>query len=314
MTRMPRLRQLVETFFGKPGNQSVNPDEVVAAGAAIQGAILGGKLESKQLLLLDVTPLSLGLETLGGVFTRLINRNTTIPTKKSQVFTTASDGQSTVSVKVLQGEREMAADNKLLGQFELVGIPPAPRGQPQIEVTFDIDANGIVHVGAKDKQTGKEQTITIQSTGGLSASDIEHMVKEAEKNAQEDRKRKDTVEAKNSAESTIYSTEKTLAEHKAKIPENIVHEVEEEIRNLKKILEKDPADASEIKTQVDKVVQTSLKIGQHIYNKSSDSSSGAKGSDSEARSPGGSGGASESASEGDGTKYYKADYKDVKKE
>ena len=213
MTRMPKVQQIVKELFGKEPHKGVNPDEVVAVGAAIQGGVLKGDV--KDVLLLDVTPLSLGIETLGGVFTRLIDRNTTIPTKKSQVFSTAEDGQNAVTIRVFQGEREMAADNKLLGQFDLVGIPPAPRGVPQIEVTFDIDANGIVHVSAKDKATGKEQSIRIQASGGLSDADIKRMVEEAERSSDEDKKKRELVEARNSAEALIHSTEKSLKEHAA---------------------------------------------------------------------------------------------------
>ena len=217
MTRMPKVTELVKNFFGKDPNKGVNPDEVVASGAAIQGGVLQGDV--KDVLLLDVTPLSLGIETLGGVFTRLIDKNTTIPTKKSQVFSTAEDNQSAVTIRVFQGEREMAADNKLLGQFDLVGIPPAARGMPQIEVTFDIDANGIVNVSAKDKSTGKEQQIRIQASGGLSDDDIERMVKEAEENAEEDKKKRESVDTKNQADSLINETEKNLKEHGDKVPE-----------------------------------------------------------------------------------------------
>ena len=215
MTRMPKVQEIVKQFFGKDPHQGVNPDEVVAVGAAIQAGVLQGDV--KDVLLLDVTPLSLGIETLGGVFTRLIDRNTTIPARKSQIFSTAEDNQQAVTIRVFQGEREMAADNKLLGQFDLVGIPPAPRGMPQIEVTFDIDANGIVNVSAKDKGTGKEQQIRIQASGGLSEAEIQRMVKEAEAHAEEDKKRRALVEARNQAESLIHATEKSLAEHGGKL-------------------------------------------------------------------------------------------------
>jgi molecular chaperone DnaK len=262
MTRMPKVQTLVEKFFGKAPNKSVNPDEVVAAGAAIQGGVLRGDVS--QLLLLEVTPLSLGIETLGGVFTRLITRNTTIPTKKSQVFSTAADGQTQVGIKVLQGEREMAADNKLLGQFDLVGIPPAPRGVPKVEVSFDIDANGIVNVSAKDQQTGKEQQITIQSSGGLSSAEIERMVREGEKFATEDKRKKELIEIKNQADSMIYQTEKSLTEHKAKLSADTVSSVEAEIKSLRSAMETEQ-DPAALKAAVDKLGSASMKIGEAVY-------------------------------------------------
>ena len=261
MTRMPKVNEIVKNFFGKEPNKGVNPDEVVASGAAIQGGVLQGDV--KDVLLLDVTPLSLGIETLGGVFTRLIDKNTTIPTKKSQVFSTAEDNQSAVTIRVFQGEREMAADNKLLGQFDLVGIPPAPRGMPQIEVTFDIDANGIVNVSAKDKATGKEQQIRIQASGGLSEEDIERMVKEAEENAEADKKKREAVDARNHADSLINETEKNLKEHSDKIPESDKNKINSDIEELKKV--KDGDDIEAIKSKTEALVQSSLKLGEAIY-------------------------------------------------
>ena len=261
MTRMPKVTELVKNFFGKEPNKGVNPDEVVASGAAIQGGVLQGDV--KDVLLLDVTPLSLGIETLGGVFTRLIDKNTTIPTKKSQVFSTAEDNQSAVTIRVFQGEREMAADNKLLGQFDLVGIPPAARGMPQIEVTFDIDANGIVNVSAKDKSTGKEQQIRIQASGGLSDDEIERMVKEAEENAEEDKKKRESVDTKNHADSLINETEKNLKEHGDKVPEEDKNKITADIEELKKV--KDGDDMEAIKTKTEALVQSSMKLGEAIY-------------------------------------------------
>ena len=261
MTRMPKVQEKVKEIFGKEPHKGVNPDEVVAVGAAIQGGVLMGDV--KDVLLLDVTPLSLGIETLGGVFTRLIDRNTTIPTRKSQVFSTAEDGQTAVTIRVFQGEREMAADNKLLGQFDLVGIPPAPRGMPQIEVTFDIDANGIVNVSAKDKATNKEQAIRIQASGGLSDADIEKMVKDAEANAEADKKKKELVEAKNQGESLVHSTEKTLKEHGDKLSPAEKSQIEEAVKSLKSALEADDLDA--IKQRSEALMQASLKLGEAMY-------------------------------------------------
>ena len=261
MTRMPKVTELVKNFFGKDPNKGVNPDEVVASGAATQGGVLQGDV--KDVLLLDVTPLSLGIETLGGVFTRLIDKNTTIPTKKSQVFSTAEDNQSAVTIRVFQGEREMAADNKLLGQFDLVGIPPAARGMPQIEVTFDIDANGIVNVSAKDKSTGKEQQIRIQASGGLSDDEIERMVKEAEENAEEDKKKRESVDTKNQADSLINETEKNLKEHGDKVPEEDKNKITADIEELKKV--KDGDDMEAIKAKTEALVQSSMKLGEAIY-------------------------------------------------
>ena len=264
MTRMPKVIEIVKNFFGRVPNKGVNPDEVVATGAAIQGGVLQGDV--KDVLLLDVTPLSLGIETLGGVFTRLIDKNTTIPTKKSQIFSTAEDNQSAVTIRVFQGEREMATDNKLLGQFDLVGIPPAARGMPQIEVTFDIDANGIVNVSAKDKATGKEQQIRIQASGGLSEEDIERMVKEAEENAEADKKKREIVDARNQADSLVNETEKNLKEHSNKVPESDKNKIEADIEELKKVKDSDNLEA--IKSKTEELVQSSLKLGEAIYKQS----------------------------------------------
>jgi len=261
MTRMPRVREVVEQFFGAKPHTGVNPDEVVAMGAAIQAGVLQGDV--KDVLLLDVTPLSLGIETLGGVFTRMIDRNTTIPTKKSQTYSTAEDNQNAVTIKVFQGEREMAADNKLLGNFDLIGIPAAPRGVPQIEVTFDIDANGIVSVSAKDKGTGKEQTIKIQASGGLSDNDIEQMVKDAEKFAEEDKKRRAAAEARNQADSLVHATEKQVAEHADKIDAATKSAVEEAIAATKTALE--GGDADDINAKAQALTEAAMKMGQQIY-------------------------------------------------
>ncbi len=263
MTRMPKVQEAVKAFFGKEPHKGVNPDEVVAVGAAIQGGVLQGDV--KDVVLLDVTPLSLGIETLGGVFTRLIDRNTTIPTKKGQVFSTADDNQGAVTIRVLQGEREMAADNKLLGNFNLEGIPPAPRGVPQIEVTFDIDANGIVNVSARDKATAKEQKITIQASGGLTEAEIQQMVKDAEANASADKARREAVETKNQAEGLVHATEKQVAEHGAAISPQLKSDIETAIADLKAALEKD--DAAAIKTKSQALAASAMKMGEEIYAK-----------------------------------------------
>ncbi|WJX46459.1 Heat shock 70 kDa protein A [Trifolium repens] len=294
MTRVPKVQQVVSDIFGKSPSKGVNPDEAVAMGAAIQGGILRGDV--KELLLLDVTPLSLGIETLGGIFTRLITRNTTIPTKKSQVFSTAADNQTQVGIKVLQGEREMAADNKSLGEFDLVGIPPAPRGLPQIEVTFDIDANGIVTVSAKDKSTGKEQQITIRSSGGLSDDEIDKMVREAELHAQKDQERKALIDIRNSADTSIYSIEKSLGEYREKIPSEVAKEIEDAVSDLRTAMAGDSAD--EIKAKLDAANKAVSKIGQHM--------SGGSG--------GSGGGSSDGGSQsGGGEQAPEAEYEEVKK-
>ncbi len=283
MTRMPKVAEAVKEFFGREPHKGVNPDEVVAIGAAIQGGVLQGDV--KDVLLLDVTPLSLGIETLGGVFTRLIDRNTTIPTRKSQVFSTAEDNQTAVTIRVFQGEREMAADNKVLGQFDLVGIPPAQRGIPQIEVTFDIDANGIVNVSAKDKATGKEQQIRIQASGGLTDDDIEKMVNDAESHADEDKKRKEVVEARNQADSLVHSTENNLKEHGDKISEEDKTVIETTLQELKTLLEGEDPNPDEIKTKSDALSEQAMKLGEAMYKASQAEAEAGEGS-SEAASSG----------------------------
>jgi molecular chaperone DnaK len=284
MTRMPKVQQVVKEVFGKEPHKGVNPDEVVAVGAAIQAGVLQG--EVKDVLLLDVTPLSLGIETLGGVFTRLIDRNTTIPTKKGQTFSTAEDGQNAVTIRVSQGEREMAADNKLLGQFDLVGIPPAPRGVPQVEVTFDIDANGIVHVSAKDKATAKEQSIRIQASGGLSDSEIDRMVKDAESHAAEDKKKRELVEARNHAEALIHATEKQLEENASNAALTAAKpDVEKAIADLKEAVATE--DVERIKQSTTALAQAAMKIGEAIYSAQQGAGGGAEGGGAETGSGGG---------------------------
>jgi len=305
MTRMPRVREVVKEFFGKEPHTGVNPDEVVAMGAAIQAGVLQGDV--KDVLLLDVTPLSLGIETLGGVFTRMIDRNTTIPTKRSQVFSTADDNQSAVTIRVFQGEREMAADNKLLGQFDLVGIPPAPRGVPQIEVTFDIDANGIVNVSAKDKGTGKEQQIRIQASGGLNDDDIEKMVKEAEQFAEEDKQRRAVAEAKNNAESLIHSTERQLSEHGDKVDAAVKSEIETAIAEAKQAVES--GDSEQMTAKTNALAQSAMKLGEAMYKAQQGEAEAAAGADAGASQPGG-----EEPAAGEGEEVVDAEFSEVDEE
>ena len=293
-SRMPKVQEIVKQIFGKEGNRSVNPDEAVAVGAAIQGGVLGGDV--KDVLLLDVTPLSLGIETLGGVCTKLIPRNTTIPTKKSQIFSTAADGQTAVSIHVLQGEREMAAQNRTLGNFDLVGIPAAPRGVPQIEVTFDIDANGIVHVSAKDLGTGKEQHIQITSSSGLSEEEINRMVKDAEANAASDKAKREGIDAKNEADSLIYATEKTLKEMGDKVDSAEKQKIEDAIAELKKVMETD--NVSEIKAKTESLKQASYKIAEELYKQQAAQGAAGAGPDAGANPNANDGGSSSAGSQG----------------
>lgn len=305
MTRMPKVIEVVKSFFGKEPNKSVNPDEVVAIGAAIQGAVLQGDV--RDVLLLDVTPLSLGIETAGGVFTKLIERNTTIPTNKSQVFSTAADNQTAVTIKVYQGEREIAVHNKMLGEFNLEGIAPAPRGMPQVEVIFDIDANGVVKVSAKDKATGKEQSVRIQSSGGLSEAEIDKMVKDAEANASADKEKKELAEARNHADSLVYSTEKSLNEHKDKVDASIKESIETEIKKVKDILAKVESKAEEIKSATESLMNTSMKLGEAIYKQNGD-----QGQENNNNASGAAQDGTDESSSNNGDKVVDAEYEEVK--
>jgi molecular chaperone DnaK len=297
-TRSPKVQQVVQSFFGKEPNKTVNPDEVVAVGAAIQAAVLKGDV--KEVLLLDVTPLSLGIETLGGIFTKIIERNTTIPTKKSQVFSTATDNQPAVTIKIFQGEREMASDNKLLGNFELIGIPPAPRGIPQIEVTFDIDANGILHVSAKDLGTNKEQSIRITASSGLDENEIKNMVRDAESHSEEDRKKKHMAEVKNNADTLVYTVEKSLKDYGDKISADEKREIEEALEQCRKVKDTS-SDADEIKAATDRLTTISHKLAEHIYK-----SAGAQ--------PHGDGGGAQQARKEGEEEVVEAEFEDVDKD
>ena len=304
MTRMPKVIETVKQFFGKEPNKSVNPDEVVAIGAAIQGAVLQGDV--KDVLLLDVTPLSLGIETAGGVFTRLIDRNTTIPTNKSQVFSTAADNQTAVTIKVYQGERDIAVHNKMLGEFNLEGIAPAPRGMPQVEVIFDIDANGVVKVSAKDKATNKEQSVRIQSSGGLSEAEIQKMVKDAEVNAKADKEKKELAEARNHADSLVYSTTKSLSEHQDKVDAATKETIEAEIKKVKDLLENADSKAEDIKSATESLMNASMKLGEAIYKQ------GQEGDNNSAAADASAGAAADEPSQNSGEKVMDAEYEEVK--